>query len=160
MDAASTATDAVTHAGDLLPGTAPRIQQQLYRAFDLQALYNKNLHQVTIHVTITDSTPPPAVAAIIAAAGDPAAASTPDPARPHFSDLAQAPIRGLSTTIVQMTGRHAPSGAAAARPTPGRAASPERSQPRPADGTLVRSGPDDGPWGSAGGRASLISSCG
>ena len=59
MDAASTATDAVTHAGDLLPGTAPRIQQQLYRAFDLQALYNKNLHQVTIHVTITDSTPPP-----------------------------------------------------------------------------------------------------
>ena len=72
MDAASTATDAVTHAGDLLPGTAPRIQQQLYRAFDLQALYNKNLHQVTIHVTITDSTPPPA----------PSPPSSPPPATP------------------------------------------------------------------------------
>jgi hypothetical protein len=53
--------------------------QQLYEAFDLQALYKKNMHQVTIHVTITDSTPS-AVAAIIndASDGHPAH-TTPDP---------------------------------------------------------------------------------
>jgi hypothetical protein len=41
-----------------------------YEAFDLQALYNNNLHQVTIHVTITRLHPPRAVAAIINDADD------------------------------------------------------------------------------------------
>ena len=36
-----------------------RIQAALYQAFDLQLLYNKDMHQVTIWVTITDSTPTP-----------------------------------------------------------------------------------------------------
>jgi site-specific DNA recombinase len=92
--------DALPHADAKLATAGPRIQQQLYQAFDLQALYNKNLHQVTIHVTITDSTPQ-AVAAISAAADDPAAASTPDPGHPHFSDLTQAPISGRSTMIMR-----------------------------------------------------------
>jgi site-specific DNA recombinase len=82
--------DALPILGDLLAGAPPRLQQQLYQAFDIQALYNKNLHQVTIHATITDSTPR-AVAAITAADDAPAAArpadSTPGPV---FSDLAQA----------------------------------------------------------------------
>jgi DNA invertase Pin-like site-specific DNA recombinase len=34
--------------GDLLASAPARLQQQLYQAFDIQALYNKNLHQVTI----------------------------------------------------------------------------------------------------------------
>ena len=51
--------------GDLLRDAPPRLEQQLYAAFDVQALYNKNLHQVTINVTITESTPR-AVAAIAA----------------------------------------------------------------------------------------------
>jgi hypothetical protein len=43
--------------------------------FDIQALYNKRMHQVTIHATITDSTPR-AVAAITADADSGPAAST------------------------------------------------------------------------------------
>ncbi|MGA8454067.1 MAG: hypothetical protein WB800_01580, partial [Streptosporangiaceae bacterium] len=44
--------DALPMLGDLLADAPARLQQQLYEAFDLQALYNKNMHQVTIHVTI------------------------------------------------------------------------------------------------------------
>jgi len=50
--------------GDILHEAPARLQQQLYQAFDLQLLYNKNLHQVTIWATITDPTPP-ALTAII-----------------------------------------------------------------------------------------------
>jgi hypothetical protein len=86
--------DALSMLGDLLADAPPRLQQQLYAAFDIQALYKKNMHQVTIHATITDSTPR-AVAAITGAADDAPAATT-SPAdstpTPHFSDLSQAPI--------------------------------------------------------------------
>jgi hypothetical protein len=51
--------DALPLLGDWLAEAPVRLQQQLYDAFDLQALYKKNMHQVTIHVTITDSTPAP-----------------------------------------------------------------------------------------------------
>ncbi len=65
-----------------------RIQAALYQAFDIQLLYRKDMHQVTIWTTITDSTPH-AVAAIIADAGhDPA----PAPASPAVYPLAQRPI--------------------------------------------------------------------
>jgi site-specific DNA recombinase len=50
--------DALPMLGNLLADAPARLQQQLYDAFDLQALYKKNMHQVTIHVTITDSTTP------------------------------------------------------------------------------------------------------
>jgi hypothetical protein len=57
------------------------------------------MHQVTIHITITDSTPR-AVAAIINDAGDHPGHTTPDPGgQPQFSDLTQAPIRSSSTTM-------------------------------------------------------------
>ena len=85
--------DALPLLGDLLADAPARLQQQLYDAFDLQALYKKNMHQVTIHVTITDSTPR-AVAAIINDAGDHPGHTTPEPGRQApFSDLAQAPMR-------------------------------------------------------------------
>ena len=70
--------DALPLLGDLLADAPARLQQQLYDAFDLQALYKKNMHQVTIHVTITDSTPR-AVAAIINDAGDHPGHTTPEP---------------------------------------------------------------------------------
>jgi hypothetical protein len=35
----------------------PATRARLYQAFDLQLLYNKEMHQVTIHATITTSTP-------------------------------------------------------------------------------------------------------
>ena len=62
-------------AGDL--GQLPeRIQAALYQTFDIQLLYRKDMHQVTIWATITDSTPH-AVAEIMTDAGhDPAPAST------------------------------------------------------------------------------------
>jgi hypothetical protein len=85
--------------GDLLTDAPARLQQQLYEAFDLQALYKKNMHQVTIHITITDSTPR-AVAAIIDDAGDQPPHITPDPGEhAYFSDLSQTSISESATTI-------------------------------------------------------------
>jgi hypothetical protein len=76
--------DALPLLKDLFPDAPPRLQQQLYEAFDLQALYKKNMHQVTMHVTITDSTPR-AVAAIINNTGDHPRHTTPDPGEhAHF----------------------------------------------------------------------------
>jgi hypothetical protein len=93
--------DALPLLGDLLPNAPARLQQQLYDAFDLQALYKKNMHQVTIHVTITDSTPR-AVAAIINDASDHPGATAPDPGeQAPFSDLPQAPMSGSATTIME-----------------------------------------------------------
>jgi hypothetical protein len=84
--------DALPMLGDRLTDAPPRLQQQLYEAFDLQALYKKNMHQVTIHITITDSTPQAVTAIINDADGHPAH-TTPDPSRQaYFSDLAQAPM--------------------------------------------------------------------
>jgi hypothetical protein len=85
--------DALPLLGDLLAGAPPRLQQQLYQAFDIQALYNKNLHQVTIHATITD-TNPRTVAAITTDADDGPAAGSPGDGTPGavLSDLEQ-PIR-------------------------------------------------------------------
>jgi site-specific DNA recombinase len=93
--------DALPMLGDLLADAPVRLQQQLYDAFDLQALYKKNMHQVTIHITITDSTPR-AVAAIINDADDHPGHTTADPSgQAPFSDLVQAPIRAFSTTIMK-----------------------------------------------------------
>ena len=79
--------------GDILAGAPLRLQQQLFQAFDLQVLYKKNMHQVSLSVTITDSTPQ-AVAAIISnATSTPgSSAATPDPAQAASSDLVETPI--------------------------------------------------------------------
>ena len=71
--------DALPLLGDLLADAPARLQQQLYDAFDLKALCKKNMHQVTIHVTITDSTPR-AVAVIINHASDHPGSTAPNPA--------------------------------------------------------------------------------
>src|ERR1022692_3001726 len=86
-------------AGNL--GQLPeRIQAALYQAFDIQLLYRKDMHQVTIWATITGSTPD-AVAAIINDAGHNPAPATPspapaqpapEPASPTMSALTQRPI--------------------------------------------------------------------
>jgi hypothetical protein len=39
------------------PKRHPRLQQQLYQAFDLRLLYNNEMHQVTICATITAAAP-------------------------------------------------------------------------------------------------------
>jgi len=75
---------------DLLADAPARLWQQLLAALDIQALYNKNLHQATIHATITDSTPG-TIAAIINDADDKPAAARPGQDA-DFSDLARAPI--------------------------------------------------------------------
>ena len=89
--------DAMPILGDVLDGAPARLWQQLLAALDIQALYNKNLHQVTIHATITSSTPR-AVAAIINDADDhPTAAQLADLApSTDFSDLPQAPMDALT----------------------------------------------------------------
>jgi site-specific DNA recombinase len=66
------------------------IQAALYQAFDIQALYKDDMHQVSFFATITTSTPH-AVAAILAAAGNDPAARTPDPAQPPAPAPASTP---------------------------------------------------------------------
>jgi hypothetical protein len=52
------------------------LQHALYQACDLQLLYNRDLHQVTIWVTITGTTPA-AIAGILNASEDPTRADSP-----------------------------------------------------------------------------------
>ena len=49
--------DTLPRLGDILTDAPARLQQQLYDAFDLQLLYNKEDHQVSIHAAITASHP-------------------------------------------------------------------------------------------------------
>ena len=56
--------------GDTLPARPPASRPQLFAAFGLEMIYNKQDHQVTIYATITPSTPA-ALAAIIAGSEPP-----------------------------------------------------------------------------------------
>jgi len=100
--AALTADDAPSQAPELLdslPALAGRLEEvkpatraRLYQAFDLHLLYNKEMHQVTIHATITTSTPG-IVAAILADSEPPSA-----PARYPFP-LANSSAMGSSSAL-------------------------------------------------------------
>ena len=65
LDAAAPATqaddptllDELPNLGDILTGAPPALTEQLLDAFDIQATYNRDKHQATIHATITDATP-------------------------------------------------------------------------------------------------------
>jgi hypothetical protein len=71
-----------------------RLQAALYQAFDIQCLYGKDMHQVTIWATITTTTPHAVTAIITDADHDPAAAQpSPTPASPPASPLAHPPMR-------------------------------------------------------------------
>ena len=92
--------DALPKLGDILTGAPARLQQQLYDAFDLQLLYNKPDHQVSIYAAITPSTPA-TLAAILAdcrtpGTGATAQSSTDNPqaadTRLPISDSARTPI--------------------------------------------------------------------
>jgi hypothetical protein len=74
------------------PRVPDRIKQQLFDAFDIQALYSKTHNQVTLWATITPSTPstPAALAAIIAASETPGLAAL-LANQDHPSDLASQP---------------------------------------------------------------------
>jgi site-specific DNA recombinase len=52
-----TLLDALPELPGLLNDAPPRLQQQLYQAFDLQLLYSKEMNQVTMWATITAATP-------------------------------------------------------------------------------------------------------
>jgi site-specific DNA recombinase len=49
--------DALPILGDILTGAPARLIEQLLDAFNVQAVYSNDLHQVTIHATVTDATP-------------------------------------------------------------------------------------------------------
>jgi site-specific DNA recombinase len=70
---------------DALPITAHRLDQApaelqhaLYQACDLQLLYNRDMHQVTIWVTITDTTPA-IITGILNTSEDPTRSDSPQP---------------------------------------------------------------------------------
>jgi hypothetical protein len=72
--------------GDVLTGAPDRLIEQLLDAFSIAAVYNNDLHQVTINATLTDATPQ-AIADLLA---DPRTeqatppATAPTPTEDHF----------------------------------------------------------------------------
>jgi hypothetical protein len=100
---------------DLYP---ERIQAALCRAFDIQALYNTDLNQVTLYATITTSTPQ-AVAAILALTGnDPTACTTEPGLAPAMQDADSTAIypstqRPIGRPTVNAQGWPGPGGRAA-----------------------------------------------
>jgi len=94
--------DTLPMIGDQLAGASDRLAAQLYAAFDLQLLYSKELHQVTIHAVITPSTPA-TLAAIIADSETPDAPVTVT-SQAGLSVLEPHPIRGRSSVIMRRAG--------------------------------------------------------
>jgi hypothetical protein len=66
--------DALPTLGGILADAPQRLQAQLFAALDLQLIYKKDTHQVTIYATITPATPY-ALAAIITASEPPTSAN-------------------------------------------------------------------------------------
>jgi len=52
-----TLLDELPALGDVLTCAPAALTERLLAAFDIQAIYNRDKHQVTIHATITDATP-------------------------------------------------------------------------------------------------------
>jgi site-specific DNA recombinase len=52
-----TLLDELPALGDILTGAPAALTERLLAAFDIKATYNRDKHQVTIHATITDTTP-------------------------------------------------------------------------------------------------------
>ena len=98
--------------GGLLAAAPDKIKQKLFDAFDIQALYSKTHHQVTLWATITPSTPA-ALAAIIAASETPNLAGL-LAAQDHASDLASQP--GAAKPHDHEPGRRAECGIRAPEP--------------------------------------------
>jgi Domain of unknown function (DUF397) len=48
-----TLLDELPNLGDIRTGAPPALTERLLDAFDVQAVYNRDKHQVTIHATIT-----------------------------------------------------------------------------------------------------------
>jgi site-specific DNA recombinase len=98
--------DRLPMLGDLVTEAPIRLQRRLYEAFDLQLLYNKHMHQVTIWATITPTTPG-TLAAIIndsddghPAASNPPASPATGTSHPEFSDPLPAPMWRKSSVIM------------------------------------------------------------
>ena len=88
--------DLLPVAAGLFADAPARIREALLTAFDIQALYRSDQHQVTIWVTLTDNTP----RTITALLDDPRTdsdTSTPTPGQDPIYHSAPAPIRGVTT---------------------------------------------------------------
>jgi hypothetical protein len=105
--------DAIPLLAGNLSRLPERIQAALYQAFDIQLLYRKDMHQVTIWATITDSTPHAVAAIINDASHDPTPATSPaptqptpapEPASPPMSALTQRPMWRGSSVIMDGAG--------------------------------------------------------
>jgi hypothetical protein len=77
------------------------IQAKLYQAFDIEALYNNDMHQVTIFATITASTPGTITQLLADTGSNPAPANAPEPETPAQAS----PPADKATTIYPLTDR-------------------------------------------------------
>jgi hypothetical protein len=53
--------DELPTLSDIITGAPATLIERLLAIFDLSAVYNRDQHQLTIHATITDTTPPQAI---------------------------------------------------------------------------------------------------
>jgi site-specific DNA recombinase len=92
--------DQIPHLAGILADAPARLQQDLYRAFQVQILYNPDGDQVTCHATITPTTPL-TVAAILADSEppQPSAASTPPASDPSDHTSANSPELARSLQV-------------------------------------------------------------
>jgi site-specific DNA recombinase len=77
-----TLLDALPTLAGILTGAPPRLQAQLFAALDLQLVYKKDTHQVTIYATLTPATPH-TLAAIINTSEPPTTTSSMRPSTQH-----------------------------------------------------------------------------
>jgi len=78
---------------DILTGASDRLASQIYQTFDLQLVYSKDQHQVSIRAVIRPSTPA-TLAAIIADSETPDPPPSPSPTRPDFRSWNPTPFAG------------------------------------------------------------------
>ena len=101
--------DALPLLGDILHQAPRRLQEQLFAAFDLQILYNKEDDQASLYAAITDSTPL-TIAAILDDTGTPGTTTSPQIAGPStlVSDSVRTPMWHQSPTIMVCRGAGRP----------------------------------------------------
>ena len=95
-----TLLDELPVLGDILTGAPPELTEELFEAFHVQAVYSKELHQVTIHITITDTTPH-AVHRLLA---DPRITPAKPAPTPHQQAFSHSPHTAIVGSMAPLTG--------------------------------------------------------
>ena len=101
--------DELPALGDILTGAPAALTERLLAAFDIKATYNRDKHQVTIHATLTDTTPQAVLDLLTDPRADhnrqPASASAPQDHVAHLTgDTGSSPRANTAPGLTQPPG--------------------------------------------------------